>query len=232
MRTRIYHKYTDEERQFIYENVDGCYLKDLVIKFNKKFNTNISEQQLENFKQKNCLKSNVIYKFTSEQKEFIEKNIGNFFTNDLVKEFNKKFNTNITIKQIRNYKSRYKLHSGLIYRGGKPAHVSIGTQYLTTSGTPMIKISNNKRNPKLQWMTRARYIYKKHNGKIPNNYVILHLDGNKSNDTIDNLMAIPKSYFDYLRVRGLIFKDKETNKTVIMSTDLLFKAIKKKKEVI
>lgn len=39
---------------------------------------------------------------------------------------------------------------------------------------------------------RPRMVYEKHFGKIPKGFVIYHKDGDKKNDHIDNLEAIPR----------------------------------------
>lgn len=231
--TRINHKYTEEEKEFIKNNVKNCYLSDLVIKFNKKFNTNITEQQLENFKQRYKLKSGINYQFTEEQQLFINYNIDKMFTGELAKEFNKKFNTNITQKQIRNYKSRNKLHSRLVYREGKPITaplLPVGFEY-KSNGSVFIKITN-KRNVKKQWQTKARYVYEKEYGKIPKGYEIIHLDGDKSNDNLCNLQMVKKGVVQAINLQQLRTNNKQANETAIKLVELQMEKNKKKKQVI
>jgi hypothetical protein len=40
---------------------------------------------------------------------------------------------------------------------------------------------------------RPKYVYEFHNGKIPKGWILYHLDQNKHNDNIDNLIAIPRA---------------------------------------
>lgn len=54
------HKYTEEEYQFLIDNVKGITLKELTQRFNKKFNTNISENAIANQKTKLGIKSGII----------------------------------------------------------------------------------------------------------------------------------------------------------------------------
>lgn len=191
------------------------------------------------------------HNFTEEEKNYIFANYKSQNARQLSDNINKLYNSNVSMEQVNRFKVRNKLKSGIpfkcwelpktkkqkealannIRKFNYSRKKQIGYEYTNVQGINFVKYKDeeNKHN---NYMRKARYIYEKYNGKISDDYVILHLDGNKSNDTIDNLIAIPKSYFDYLRVRGLIIKDKETNKTAIMSTDLLFKAIKKKKEVV
>jgi hypothetical protein len=44
-----------------------------------------------------------------------------------------------------------------------------------------------------QRIRRPKYVYEFHNGKIPKGWILYHLDQNKHNDNIDNLIAIPRA---------------------------------------
>ena len=50
-----------------------------------------------------------------------------------------------------------------------------------------LAVGTNKR------VRRPRKIYEDHHGKIPNGFVIYHIDGDKDNDDIKNLKAISRS---------------------------------------
>lgn len=45
-------------------------------------------------------------------------------------------------------------------------------------------------NNVIKYMVYARWIWTKHNGEIPNKYEIHHIDGNKLNDDIGNLICV------------------------------------------
>ena len=44
-----------------------------------------------------------------------------------------------------------------------------------------------------QRIRRPKYIYEFHNGQIPKGWILYHLDQDKHNDNIENLIAIPRS---------------------------------------
>jgi len=44
-----------------------------------------------------------------------------------------------------------------------------------------------------QRIRRPKYIYEFHNGQIPKGWILYHLDQDKHNDNIDNLIAIPRA---------------------------------------
>ena len=232
MENKKRHKFTKEEKQFIYDNVNGISVNKLLEIFNKKFKTNITNTQIQQFKERNKLLSGTQHHFTDKQKKFIIDNINKYFVSDLVVLFNKKFKTNITKKQISEFKYRNKLYSGLKWRNGKPTHIPIGTEYLTSGGTMMIKVSNNKENPKLQWTTRARYNYENKYGKIPKGYELMHLDGNRLNDDLDNLKLVKKGVVQAINIQQLRSDNILFNKAAIKIVELQMYKNKLKKQVI
>ena len=54
--------------------------------------------------------------------------------------------------------------------------------------------------------------YEKYYGEIPKGYWIYHLDGNVSNNSIDNLIALERSIVASLNITGLKSTDKELTK--------------------
>jgi hypothetical protein len=49
-------------------------------------------------------------------------------------------------------------------------------------------------------MADYRKIYKKHYGEIPNNWIVHHIDGNRSNNDKENLIAVPQSVHDVIHL--------------------------------
>lgn len=185
--------------------------------------------------------------YTQEQIDYIHDNYKKYYAPQLVEEFNKKFNTNISVSSLNHIKNRYKLKSGnhktnlgkkvteetklKMIDARKKYTKPIG--YITLmDGRPVIKYTNSY--PKKGWsnyMSLAKYVYEQKRGKISNRDIIIRLDGNIHNNEIDNLIVVPKRQFIYMVERGLYFKNKDLNKTAILSTDLLYKS-KQKKEVV
>lgn len=88
------------------------------------------------------------------------------------------------------------------------------------SGTPYITISLNyslpfdKRRKQLD-----RFIWEKHNGDIPSDSMIIHLNGNRLDCTMQNLAMVKKSWRPYL-LRYVHSTDPEINKTAIKICEL------------
>ena len=214
-----YHKYTQEEKDFIKQNVDNISVKELTKKFNEHFNLDLRTNQIKRMKEHMHVLNNKRHNFTKIEKKFIEENWNKMSATNIARLFNNRFGANMSRRKILNYAEVHKLKTKDFTRPE-------GYEKLQKNrGSYQIKTKNG-------FVQKSRYIYEKHNGKLPEDYVVLFLYGNNKICDINNLCAVPKAYFHYLCTRGLFFKDKETNKTAIMSTDLLFKAKKRKKEVV
>lgn len=96
-------------------------------------------------------------------------------------------------------------------KGAKPWNTKeIGDKSKTADGYVVVKVENGKR-----WKLRARLVWEEHNGPIPEGMRVIHLDGNKENDAIENLALCSfAESFNAVRA-GLIEGEPELNKAVI-----------------
>ena len=81
-----------------------------------------------------------------------------------------------------------------------------------------------------QWEFCHRIIWEANNGKIPENHVIVFLDRNRDNLSIDNLSCISKSELYYMNSEGLWSEDKEITETAINISRVKSAAYKRRKE--
>ena len=210
--------FNEEEKQFIFDNVEGKSAKELTELVNKKFNRNVTEKQIYLFKKRYNLRGNIHSRppalFNEEEKKYIEEKIKGLPNDKFLEKFNKKFNRNITLKQLSSYKSHHKITSGLIsgfYKGHIPKNYNkIGTE--TTRGDRVfIKVGN----PSV-YIEKKRYLYEKYKGKIPENHVVVFADGNKNNFDLDNLVLMSKVEHFIITTHGLNFKDKDLLESSIL----------------
>ena len=61
------HRYTDEQKKFIYENYYGKYSKELAAMFNEKFNTDITVEEIKCFRRNHKLNSGLTGHFQKGQ---------------------------------------------------------------------------------------------------------------------------------------------------------------------
>lgn len=128
-----------------------------------------------------------MHRYSEEQKKFIIDNYYGKYSKELADIFNKRFNTNITAKEIKNYRENHKLNSGLTGRFEK-GHVTHNkgkkqTEYMSkeaigkTKATRFKKgnIPQNHRDIGEERISKDGYIYiKVRDGCLNDNWELKH----------------------------------------------------------
>ena len=193
--TKKYHIYTEEEKEFVKNNITKYFLPELVKVFNKTFNTNITICKLKNLKHKMKLKSGLP-----------SSHFGNTYTKGTKRTEEQRARMSLSAKKRATKEYREKMS---IAR--RNASKKIGYRTINNQGYVYIKVKNDAcKND--NYVSEARYVYEKHCGKIPKGYWIYHLDGNVSNNSIDNLVALERGIVASLNITGLNSTDKELTK--------------------
>lgn len=106
-----YKKYTDEQIQWVRDNIDNYYYKDLVKEFNLKFNTKITLSNIRHIRQQNNISKTKMFTSTApiNNRKIFEHHINwlrlyapTHKSDDITKEFNKKFGFSFSVKYIRD----------------------------------------------------------------------------------------------------------------------------------
>lgn len=184
-------------------------------------------------------------KYTKEQKQFLIDH--NYMTpaKDLADMFNKRFNTNITKTNIKNFRGNNNLNSGLTGRfekghkthnKGKKWDDYMPKEKQKNCRKTTFKKGNVPKNHRLvgeerinidgyieikvkepnKWELKHRYIYKQFYGEIPKGYNVIFLDGNKHNLDISNLKAISKHDNLIMNENNLRFNNKEITESAYL----------------
>lgn len=192
--------------------------------------------------------------FPEHVKSFLKDNAEGRMVDELTDLVNKKLNTNYTVAQIACDKKRYKIRSGAGPRNGgtnatsfkkgnkycshkngeatrfkkgeKPlTYKPVGSEYLDKSkGLLMIKVAEPNK-----WITKNKFVWEKHNGPVPKGYVVITLDGDKTNCAIDNLAIVTRGQLTTLTRKGLRFDNPELTKTGILIAAVINASYKKSK---
>lgn len=117
--------------------------------------------------------------FNKEHKEWIRENAPGIRNEKLTEIFNKKFNMNVTVGQIKKFKNFNHISSGL-----KSCNLPVGSERIN-KGYTLLKIAE----PDV-WIEKHRYVYENTYGKIPDGYKIIFADKNKNNFDLDNLILV------------------------------------------
>lgn len=185
----IKHIYTDDQNQYLKENVKGISLKELTKRFNKRFNLNLSESAISNRKHKLNLSSGIVGgQFKKGHKPM---NKGKKWKDYMSKE-----------GQLKSLKTTFK-------KGNIPHnHRIVGSERITKNGYIEIKISEPNK-----WQLKHRYVYEKEYGEIPKGFNLIFLDGDRQNIKLDNLKLVSKAEDLIMNNNKLFNKNKEITNT-------------------
>lgn len=175
------------------------------------------------------------HKYTPEERAFLLEYIPGHTYKEIQAEFISCFGWEISICQIKGYMGNHKINNGLTGRfpkghippnKGKKGqcasgcekgwfkkghipknHRSVGAERVNADGYVEIKVAEPN-----QWKLKHRVIWEEHKGEIPPNSVIIFVDSDKQNVTLDNLRLIEKSTNAVINHSGLskfngVFKD-------------------------
>lgn len=181
--------------------------------------------------------------YTDEQEQFLIINVKGISLKELTKQFNKKFNLNLSESAIANKKHKLNLSSGIVggqfqkgqnaWNKGKEWKEYMSKKGQINSLKTTFKKGNIPHNHRAvgseritkngyieikikepnKWQLKHRYIYEKKYGKIPKGYNLIFLDGNKQNLEITNLKMVSKAEDLIMNNNNLFTKNKELTNT-------------------
>lgn len=202
----IRHKYTEQQDQFLIENVKGISLKELTEKFNRYFSLSLNENSIQNRKTRLHIKSGIYGgRFEKGHQTF---NKGKKWDEYMPKR-----------SQRSSLKTTFK-------KGNIPHnHRKIGSERINVDGYLEIKIEEPNK-----WELKHRYLYKQNKGEIPDGYKIIFADGNKNNLNLDNLIMVSSSEELVMNRNNLRFDNKELTKIGLNIAKVIDKTNKVKNE--
>lgn len=181
-----------------------------------------------------------MHRFTESEKAFFVKYVPGHSYKEIQQEFIKQFGWEITLSQIKGCIVRYKLNTG---RNGQFKKGSVPfnkgkkmspEQYEKCKGTMFKKgqVSKNKRpvgserinvdgyveiktEEPNKWELKHRYVWEQVNGKVPNGYILIFRDNDKSNIDIDNLILISRAEHVIINHQGLATTMNETKELAV-----------------
>lgn len=197
-------KFNEEHKDFIIKNIKNTE-KDLLNMFNSKFNTDLSEQQLSNFKSRNKLKSGLVG--------------GQFKKGNVPMNKGKRWDEYMSKQAQENCrKTTFK-------KGNIPTnHKSVGSERLNKYGYIEIKVAEPNK-----WKLKHRVIYEKEFGTIPKSHIVTFVDGNSRNFELDNLVLISRSENLVANEYKLHKRDKELTKIGLLIAKVIDKTNKRKR---
>lgn len=156
--------------------------------------------------------------FFDVHEKWLRENAAGIRNEKLTELFNKHFNMNVTVGQIKKFKNFHHISSGL-----KSCNRPVGSER-KNKGYTLIKIAE----PNV-WIEKHRYVYESMYGCIPTGYKVLFADGNKRNFDINNLILVSDNEMLIMNKNKLTSTDKELTKTGHLVAKLINKINERKK---
>lgn len=209
---RIAPSFTQKQREWVVEHqFSFSSLAEFCEMFEKQFNRKLSQHGLYGILRKETGHRSIRRvkgtqsKDYLERKKFLEKNYPYRNTQDVVKEFNKKFGTNYNSVGIRDYCRHMGIRKDRNFKRTMPecrkpiGHIIKG----------FIKYKDDKVDRKhtmRNYMSIRNYIYIQNYGDIPKGYLVLAYDGSKDNNDPANLYAVNRKELLWLTTIGCLGK--------------------------
>lgn len=163
-------KYTDEMKQFIYDNYKGISTSELAEKFNIKFGTQVSVSSMKSYMGNHKLRNGLDGRFEKGHKPH---NKGMKMSNDVYE----------------------KVKHTMFRKGHIPQnHKPVGSERVNVDGYVEVKIEEPNK-----WKLKQRVIWEKEKGPIPKGSSVIFLDGNRFNFDINNLRCVTRAELLYFK---------------------------------
>lgn len=232
-------KYTDEQVEWLFENCLYYNSYRILRKdFNERFGTAKSVQAIQQYITK---KLNIHLKtektsehFTEEQEEWLKNNYDLYPTyRELAVEFNRIFHRDKSANSIRekcnkNLGLTGMLNEGRYVTGHIKEQCPIGTIRKSSNGYIYVKVKDNKDShisgyAEPYWLPIQKKIWQDHYGEVPEDKMVIFLDGNRENLDIGNLYCIDRKISACMAKNNWYTNSREHTLTAIVLCELLFK---------
>ena len=200
-------KWTAEEDEFIQNNSDRYGPIEMSKKLESRFGVYRSRNAITN----HCKILGITlinpkrHQWTEEQVEWVRTHARSYTKKELVRLFRERFAVDITFHSLEHLYNRYDIlpeNRGLHMTAGERnpftqkrpigAECKSGGKIYVKVGNSVISGGEHSYKDGGNWIEKKRYIYEQHFGMIPENYGVIHLDGNKENFDPENLYAVSR----------------------------------------
>lgn len=195
-------------------------------------------------------------KYTEEMHQFLKEYMPTHVHAEIVEAFNERFpDSGFTYKHSRAYVKNHKVKTasngrfqkgctsynkgkkmsaeqrakaaGTMFKSGHTPHnhVPVGTIVVATVGYHKIKLGEPDK-----WMLYARYLWEQEHGPIPEGHKVIHINGDRLDDRIENLELVKDSELSRINHTKLFGKNEDINKCVISLAKLQDKVAEKIKK--
>lgn len=158
--------------------------------------------------------------FYDEHEKWIKENAEGVRNEKLTEMFNKHFNMNLTVGQIKKFKNFHHISSGL-----KSCNLPVGSER-ESKGYILVKIAE----PNV-WIEKHRLIYESMYGNIPTGCKVIFADKNKRNFNPNNLVLVSDSEALIMNTQKLIYEETELTRSGVLIAKIIDQTNKLKRKV-
>ena len=158
--------------------------------------------------------------FYDEHEKWIKENAEGVRNEKLTEMFNKHFNMNLTVGQIKKFKNFHHISSGL-----KSCNLPVGSER-ESKGYILVKIAE----PNV-WIEKHRLIYESMYGNIPTGCKVIFADKNKRNFNPNNLVLVSDSEALIMNTQKLIYEETELTRSGVLIAKIIDQTNKIKRKV-
>jgi hypothetical protein len=249
--TKIWRK-GSAEAQWLQANYKGRRPKDLAAEMTQRFGYTIKPSRVSYYLYHLGLKTGVgVPLLSKEQYHWLKDHCQGLTYMDQQKQVLDKFGVHLTLGQVKNMRSRWRMNSGLtgqypkgnvpwskgmkgLHIGGEATQFKKGQRSWNTKPAGYESIDQDGfvhfKPPGARKMTyKHRWVWEQAHGPIPPSHVLAFLDGDKTNCSLDNLILLPRGVHARMCQRHLYSDDPEKTKSGILVAKLLCKRYSRKK---
>ncbi len=197
------HRYTQEEFEFIDDNIIDRTISELTELFNAHFGLNLSVGQIRGFVHNNGLTSGVDCQFQPGHTPANKGKKGVSHPNAVPTQFKKG-------KMPWNY-------------------VPVGSERINADGYVDVKVADGQAQH--NWKGKHILTWEKHNGPVPPGHAVIFGDGDMRNFDPGNLLLVTRAQLVRMNQKGLIQNDIELTKTGILIADVYNKIGERRRKV-
>ncbi|KYG92375.1 hypothetical protein A0U40_05385 [[Bacillus] sp. KCTC 13219] len=198
------------------------------------------------------------HSWTAEQKDFLRKHYPTHSQRELLVLFNRHFGFNVGLNQLKACLKNHNILSGRtgcfekgstpvnkgtkgLYnvggnrtsfkKGDRPKNYKpVGFERVDRDGYVLIKVSDTGAWHE-RWRHKHKVVWEAVNGPIPKGHVLIFLDRNKQNISLENLQMITNSELARMNQKKLFYSDPEATKTGVTIAKIYSKIGERKREV-
>lgn len=218
-------KLSDEIKDFIRENYSDTTNAELTRLVNQKFGTCFSVDAIQGTKKRLDLRKQSL--FPQAIQDFIRANYHGCSYRELAKQINRTFGTAYTREQVKGYCYSRNLHND--FSISKP----IGSEKTYADGFSFIKVRDQPiiLDCRENYELKHHYIWKQAHGPIPPGHVLIFLDGDKTNCSLENLQLVTRAEHIEMIRNKLRFSDPERTKIGVLIAKIAVAAREEKKKL-